>query len=113
MLELNGKKYFGNSGWIGKSPDVSLKDVMQRHRQAGFKPNGNTPTHAEGHVFDQALLDQNSGGSARLFVDSTFCNSCGSPFKGVENMAKGLGLEKVDVYIRLPNGHLISGQITP
>jgi hypothetical protein len=50
---------------------------------------------------------------ARLFVDSTFCNSCGSPFKGVENMAKGLGLEKVDVYIRLPNGHLISGQITP
>jgi hypothetical protein len=61
-------------------------------------------------VFDQALQAGERGGVARLFVDSTFCKAgCQWPFNGIENMAKALGFKSVEVFIRLPNGHIVSG----
>lgn len=83
---------------------------MSRHSSAGFRPNGNTPFHAEGHVFDQALQAGERGGAARLFVDSTFCKAgCQWPFNGVENMARALQFERVETFVRLSNGHIVSG----
>lgn len=109
-LEVNGI-YRGHNGWVRRS-GLRRDEIMTRHTEAGFRPNGTTPFHAEGHVFDQALQAGEGGGVARLFVDSTFCKAgCQWPFNGVENMARALGFERVEVFIRLPNGHIVSGML--
>ena len=53
LLEGNNGRY-GYNGWI-RNEGERFDNVVGRHEQAGFKPNRQTPTHAEGDVFDQAL----------------------------------------------------------
>jgi hypothetical protein len=105
-LGIDGQTYKGYNGWIG-STGRKLADVMNELRGWGVRSNNQTVTHAEGHVFYQALKAGSKAKSATLYVDSTFCKSCRDG--GLRAYAAGLGVKRLTVYIRLPNGHIYSG----
>jgi hypothetical protein len=108
LLQIDGHTFEGYNGWIGRT-GVTLSSVMSDLASWGCKPNRATPTHAEGHVFYEALkAGITNAKTAVLYVDSTFCKSCGQN-KGLRAFAKALGIEELTVYIRLPNGHVVEG----
>jgi len=76
------------------------------------EPNAQTPTHAEGQVFDQALLAKDKGGVARLFVDATLCSLCGKS-RGVERMIKPMDYEKPELYVMQPDGSITADVLQP
>ena len=107
-LKVNGKTFFGQSGWISATGE-KLKDVKNFLKGRGVHSNSQTPTHAEGHVFYQALKNGiKNARSAELFVDATFCQACGQ-LKGLRTFAEGLGVDELIVNVRLANGHVVQG----
>jgi RHS repeat-associated protein len=109
MLRMDGKDYYGASGWIGRT-QRSLLDIKDWLIEKGVRSNAITPTHAEGHVFAEALLETGSSVSkkAELFIDQTFCKPCGLN-RGLLSYCQALGIEELVVNIRLADGSVLQG----
>ena len=85
-----GKRVFYGKNAHGRPTDIFV--------------NGQTKTHAEGDVFQQA---KNAGASSRegtLWVDRDFCASCGDN-GGVGSLMRGIGMDRLLVHV--PSGDYI------
>ena len=103
--------YQGHNGWI-RQPSATFRTVMERFKQAGFRVNALAATHAEGHVFHQALEKNDFGGTARLFLDAPLCRPH-LVSGGFENLIMGMRYEKVELYTKLPDGSIEARVVTP
>jgi hypothetical protein len=95
------------SSWA--TNDATAKSIFQavglRNAPKGAVPFRGMANHAEPGTFLQAFLDANRTGHGRLFVDSTLCDMCGKG--GLAALGRGLGLESLEVWQRLPNGMVV------
>lgn len=107
---INSSRYCSSNDWISRS-GRAWKGVWDTQRETyGFRINQKTYKHAEGGALFEAVETRERADFAVLFVDAPFCNSCGFPFFGLRPYLKELGVKELVVFVRLPNGHVVSGR---
>lgn len=119
-FRIGGELLRGRSGWWGCIQDLfgSLRtknwnfakhtrnmdtlydlNIMSKPWYRRF-----TFSHAEGNVMLSALNRGLRGRIAGLYVDAKLCKSCGLRGNNVLEFARVLGIEELQVVVRLPNG---------
>jgi hypothetical protein len=102
--------FISSNGWIRKELGRGkLSFIKEKLKSFGLRANGNTLTHAEGGSLLRAVESGVKAKKGTLYVDASFCDSCGGSFWGLRTYAEKIGLEELTVYIRLSNGHIVSG----
>jgi hypothetical protein len=107
LLEVNGRRFYGINNWAASDDAAKAAFINAEFRNpvTGNVPHRVVANHAEGDVFLQAFLAGQRGGHGRLYIDSTMCGFCGRS-GGVRGMARGLGLDSLEVFEQLPNGSI-------
>ncbi|MBU8896766.1 hypothetical protein KRR26_14200 [Corallococcus sp. M34] len=98
MLEIDGRRYFGQEAGIPKSDRPAfLELVREAALENGANGGATVPfvDHAEGTVFYRAFMDNAQGKRARLFVDRELCPYC---LRSISNARHILGLKEVEVH---------------
>ena len=104
-LSLNGQRHYGINSWT-RSDDVARQafiDAGFANPVSGRPPLSIVAHHAEGDAVLQAFRTGNTGGHGTWFVDGELCGFCGRS-GGLRGLGRGLGLSRLEVYERLPNG---------